>query len=87
MEDLHTSPPSDRQREAQTNPVQIWEVGDGHGTPAAGRLSLALTDAPPLLLPQPWPNRGRRPREESRISLRRHLQMGEPSPTVMRVTS
>lgn len=29
VEDLHTASPSDRQREAQTHPVQIWEVGDG----------------------------------------------------------
>lgn len=33
MEDLHTSSPSDRQREAQTNPVQIWKVGGGHEPP------------------------------------------------------
>lgn len=41
MEDLHTSSPSDRQREAQANPVQIWEVGDAHEPLADEKESVA----------------------------------------------
>lgn len=35
-----------------------------------------------VLFPQPWTNRGRRAREESRVSLWRHIQVGQPTQTV-----
>lgn len=89
MEDLHTTSPSDRQGEAQTYSVQTWEVGDVHeplgGDDAhcRGGVDLHSTSSSS----QPRPRRGRPAHKERRIPLRRDLQMGEPSQTVMRVTS
>lgn len=83
VEDLHTSSPSDWQREAQTNLVQIREVGGAHGPLSNEMQIIDWCPAPSLHFPlQPWPSWGRWPGEEGGLPLRGNLQMGEPSPTV-----